>query len=170
LQRAWRRRCTKARFCEVSGTTRGWTTGWAGAILGCGTITGACCGVRSFSTRTSIGTYYFFLALSGTFWHFLALSDPFWHLPALALLSQVLCRLPHHHALIVTVSTSSRPSLPPGASLRCATCTVSTVTRQHSSASPLPSHHRISSFMCRLPASVFQATLTRDSTAGAHCP
>jgi hypothetical protein len=33
-------------------------------------------------------------------------------------LSQVLCRLPHHHALIVTVSTSSRASQPPGAGLR----------------------------------------------------
>jgi hypothetical protein len=36
-----------------------------------------------------------------------------------SVLWQVLCRLPHHHALIITVSTSSRPNQPPGAGFRC---------------------------------------------------
>ena len=78
-------------------------------------------------------------------------------------LSQVLCKLPHHHALIVTVSTSSRSHQPPGSSLRCVTL------------------HAVGSFCFihltafhRLPASIFQSTLTRDSTAGyatehVHC-
>jgi hypothetical protein len=76
----------------------------------------------------------------------------------------VLCRLPHHHALIVTVSTSSRQSQPPGASLRY--CLVS-IQRAHHSAFSHP-------LLPRLPASIFHSTLTRDATAGyatehVHC-
>lgn len=78
-------------------------------------------------------------------------------------LLQVLCKLPHHHALIVTVSTSSRSHQPPGSSLRCVTL--------HADGSFCFIH--LTAFH-RLPASIFQSTLTRDSTAGyatehVHC-
>ena len=73
----------------------------------------------------------------------------------------------HHHALIITVSTSSRPSQPPGASFR-----FSLFHAQHHRSAPIVI--LISSYRRRLPASIFQATLTRDSTAGyatehVHC-
>ena len=43
-------------------------------------------------------------------------------------LPQVLCQLPHHHALIVTVSSSSRPTQPPGGSLRYNPRSTQTIT------------------------------------------